>query len=182
MTRPKVYTPRPEGLEARKEKAFEDYWALGIHRSLNKLINYYRRVAKEEGNDKVPTLSRAQLYRWAKEGNWEVRARERDREIYEKARKTIAEARVDGFKTLASLLPKALSVIERILTHPDDSLMTPSIRLKAAELIIDLANLKVLAEAEIRQQEAAQMPPPVLTPQDASEETVEDYYRRLIGR
>ena len=180
MTRPKVFQPRPESLEARKEKAFEDYWALGIHRSLNKLMRYYQRLAKEEGPDKVPTLSRSVLYRWAKEGNWETRARERDREIYERARKTIAEARIEGYKTIADLLPKALAVIERILTHPDDELMTPSIRLKASELVIQIANLKDLAR-EAAQQEQAAAPPPLPADLPESEEALADYYRRLIG-
>ena len=179
-TKPKVWVVRDQTMEARRQKAFEDYWSLGMHRTLNKLLTHYRRVAREEGAQAVPTLSRDQLYRWAKEDNWEARAKQRDREIYEQARKTIAEARTEGFRHLAELLPKALDVLERILTHPDDNLFTPSVRLRAAELVIQMANLKVVQDAETdKAQEQALKPPP---PPSADIVDFDQYYRELVTK
>jgi len=180
MAKPKVWVVRDQTMEARRQKAFEDYWSLGMHRSLNKLLTHYRKVAQVEGPQAVPTLSRDQLYRWAKEDNWEARAKERDREIYELARKTIAEARTEGFRHLAELLPKALDVLERILTHPDDNLFTPSVRLRAAELVIQMANLKVVPDQEAEKQAAAPPPPP--PPPSADIVDFDQYYRELISK
>jgi len=65
----------PETAKARK--AFEDYYALGPNRSLDKLYQEYKSQPKAQ----VPTQRRATLAGWSSRWGWQERVMARDAEI-----------------------------------------------------------------------------------------------------
>lgn len=56
-------------MSPKAQVAFEDYWALGDNRSLNKLVELYQ--GKHEKGETVPTLHRRQLGEWSSKYNWQ---------------------------------------------------------------------------------------------------------------
>lgn len=167
---------RAESLSARRQKAFEDYWALGPNRSIKALLRRYQEIAKEEGPQAVPTLSREQIYRWARKDEWEKRALERDRRVYRRAQVEIEEARAGAFKALGSYVSYALRVLEDILTGEEKA--SAQVKLAAARLVLELAGIKASEGKEEKKEELPNLPPP--PGPDASLADFEDYYRKLL--
>jgi hypothetical protein len=170
-------TVRSEPMEARRRKAFEDYWALGPNRSINALFRRYKEIAKTEGPEAVPSLSMDQLRRWARQDDWARRALERDRRVYYKAQVEIEEGRAGAFKALGQYVTYALRVLELILTGEERA--SARDRLAAAKLVLELAGIKAQGNEE---QDKAEEPPKLPPPPgpDASIEDFEEYYRKLL--
>jgi len=167
---------RTDSLQARREKAFEDYWALGPNRSIRALLRRYQEIAKTEGLAAVPTLSKEQIYRWAKIDEWDKRALERDRRVYRKAQIQIEEGRAGAFKVLGDYVGFALKVLEEILTGQEPA--SAQVKLQAAKLVLELAGIKVEPEKEEKKEDLPKLPPP--PGPDASLSDFEEYYRKLL--
>jgi len=162
-------------IEARRLKAFEDYWALGPKRTVEALIRQYREIAKREGPEAVPSLSKGQLLQWAKEDEWDVRATERDQRVYYRSQVTLEEARAGAFKAMGELVTRALDVVDRILSGREPA--GPSVKLNAAKLVFEIAAIRTV---EVKAEEKPlQLPTP--PPPDAPDEAFAEYYRKLLG-
>lgn len=163
------------GTAARKLKAFEDFWAMGPGRSIQGLLRRYQEIAEREGPEAVPTLSKQVLLRWCHEGDWWNRALERDQKAYTAARVTIEEARAGAFKALGQFVTAALGVVEQILDGTEKA--SPAVKLRAAQLVFELAGLKAPPpEAKDKPLSLPEPPPP-----EASDEEFVAYYRKLLG-
>ena len=161
----------------RRAQAFEDFVALGVRRSKQALLEAYQERAAAEGPQSVPTLSREVIDRWAREDDWLNRAHERDLEAIAKARQALESVQVEAFERVGQLVSSALGVVEDIVTGKDAK-ATPTVRLRAAELVLALAGVdaKTMAEA------AQETPPPLPLPAGEDGEPVDfaAYYRQLV--
>lgn len=127
---------RSESEPLLRERAFNDFLLLGDRRSINALYEQYKEQAAANGPLTVPTLNRNELYRWAREDEWDRRVAEMTREEIESQRRDYAAVRRKTMDDLADLQPHATSKLHWILTSEDPSI-TPTHLLRAIELALD---------------------------------------------
>lgn len=161
--------------QALREQAFEDFAAMGPHRSLNRLLAYYQKLAERFGPEAVPTLTRRTLLLWAREGNWYERVKERDEQVRRETLATLEQARKDVVAQLSDLMGKAVGVVEEVLL---DERVSAATRLQAAKLVFDLAGLSGRSKEELPKEEQWDLPPPPSP--EAGVVEFEEYLRKLV--
>lgn len=164
-----------EGAHKRKQQAYEDYLLLGPNRSLNQLLNYYRSVAQKAGPEAVPTLARNTLFKWAREGHWEEKAKAHDLKTRGETLLTLESSRKAAVTELSNLLGMAVGVVHRVLGDPSVPAHT---RLQAAKLVFELTGIS-LEKAEPEGQPQEELPPPPSP--DAGVVEFEEYLRKLVA-
>lgn len=135
MTRPKRRR-RAESEPLLRERAYNDFLLLGDRRSVNALYHQYREESLKVGPSNVPTLNRNELYRWAREDEWDRRVSEATMEEIESQRRDYEAVRRKTMDDLADLQPHATSKLQWVLTA-DDARITPTHILRAVELTLD---------------------------------------------
>jgi hypothetical protein len=165
---------RREDLRKRQEQAFQDFVLMGPNRSLNRLHAYYKALAERIGPEQVPTLSRQKLFAWAREGNWEEKAKARDLAIRAETLSTLAESRKAAVAELSHLLGMAVTVVHRIL---EDLTVPAHVQLQAAKLVFELANVGAKG-AESEPEPARELPAPPSP--EANVVEFEEYLRKLV--
>lgn len=147
----------PDELEAKKKRAFEDYYNGGEPRSLPELASYYLQ-RQHEGFD-VPTTSVNLLTLWSREARWPSLANERRASMNEKLeamfqteQSNIAQSRLELSKKSLTL---AHAIIDRISSRIDE-LDRNDVKLShLAALIPNAVRLAEFGAKESRLEEAA---------------------------
>lgn len=170
---------RVESKALLRERAFHDFLTMGARRSVNALLESYKKRALEEGPTSVPTLNRTEIYRWAREDEWDERVAEADREEIASERRDYESTRRQRMDDLADLSVHAVEKVRWVLTENSPKI-TPTHLLRAAELVLDRFGITNKTAAALNDDAVGDG----LTdlPEDVLEQELEVVYQNLIRR
>lgn len=166
----------------KRRRAFEDFYALGMDRSPNKLFKTYVAKAKAQPElaHEIPTRNRQQIYDWCREDNWYERANERDAKEVERGHDYLERVRNRVYDSLASAADDAVGTLVNLAT---DHGVKEDVRLKASVALLDRIGVvdqsRVRRPPEKKQRKGGAKKAQDIDPDSADEEEILRWFQHV---